>query len=69
MTTAASLPITINIFTIGLMSLVTTKMVNKLGIKKLCIISGCFSFTGNILIFLIPVYPTIFVGLLLCQVL
>lgn len=61
----ASLPITINIFTIGLMSLVTNKMVHKLGIKKLCIISGCFSFVGNILIFLIPVYPIIFVGLLL----
>lgn len=61
----ASLPITINIFTIGLMSLVTAKMVNKLGMKKICIISGCFSFAGNMLIFLIPRYSIIFLGLLL----
>ena len=59
----ASLPLTINIFVIGIMSLFTAKAVRKLSIKRILTISIACSFCGNLIMFLFPSYVTVFFGL------
>lgn len=61
----ASLPITVNIFILGVMSLFCAKFVRRMGIRKLALLSGLSSFAGNLLILLIPSYYAIFGGLIL----
>lgn len=62
---AASLPITVNLFSIGAMSLFCARLVSKMGIRKMAVLSGILSLAGNLLIFTLPYYPTIFLGLIL----
>ncbi len=62
---AASLPVTINIFVIGVTSLICQKLTVKLGIRKLAILSGLCSFAGNLMLFTAPSYILIVVGLIL----
>ncbi|MBR1738401.1 MAG: MFS transporter, partial [Firmicutes bacterium] len=59
----ASLPLTINIFVIGIMSLFTAAAVRKLSIKRILTISTACSFCGNLIMFLFPSYVTVFIGL------
>lgn len=61
----ASLPITVNLLVLGVMSLFCSRIVRKIGIKKLLLLSGLSSFAGNITILLIPSYYAIFTGLIL----
>ena len=60
----ASLPLTVNIFVMGIMSLVSANLVRRFGIKKIFMIACLFSMCGN-LIMLIPNYFTMILGLLL----
>lgn len=62
---AASLPVTINIFVVGVTSLICQKLTVKLGIRKLAILSGLCSFAGNLMLFTAPSYILIVVGLIL----
>ena len=62
---AASLPITVNIFVMGIMSLFCAKAVRRLGVKKVFLLSMAFSLCGNLLLFLAPGYAGIFAGLFL----
>lgn len=59
----ASLPITVNIFVIGIMSLFTANAVRRLGIRRILIISTACSATANLIMFLFPSYLTVFIGL------
>lgn len=61
----ASLPLTVNIFVMGVMSLTTALAVRHLGIGKIMTLSTLCSLSGNLIMFLIPSYFAIFVGLLL----
>ena len=60
----ASLPITVNIFVIGVMSLCTAGAVRRLGLGRIMTISTACSLLGNLLMFLFPSYYAIFVGTL-----
>ncbi len=60
----ASLPLTVNIFVMGIMSLVSANLVRRFGIKKIFMFACLFSMTGN-LTMLIPNYFTMILGLLL----
>ena len=62
---AGSLPVTFNIFVIGAASLLCQPFTRRLGIRKLAILSGISSLTGNMLIFLFPSYGVIVAGLIL----
>ena len=62
---AASLPVTINIFVIGVTSLICQKLTVKLGIRKLAVLSGLCSFAGNLMLFIAPSYVLIVTGLIL----
>lgn len=62
---AASLPIMVNIFVIGLMSLFCSGFVRKMGMAKLAVRGGMASVIGNLLLFAVPVYPVAFVALIL----
>ncbi|WP_028234796.1 MFS transporter [Pseudobutyrivibrio sp. MD2005] len=59
----ASLPLTINIFIMGIMSLVSANLVRRFGIKKIFMFACLFSMIGN-LAMLIPNYFTMILGLL-----
>ena len=61
----ASLPMTVNIFIMGVMSLSTAGAVRRLGIGRIMTLSTACSFCGNLLMFLFPSYYTIFFGLLI----
>ena len=62
----ASLPFTVNIFVMGLMSLLTPTLIQHLGLKHLLIISSIAALYGNLIMFLIPgSYPIIFFGLIM----
>lgn len=60
----ASLPITVNIFVIGIMSLFTASGVRRLGMGRILTISTVCSLSGNLLMFLIPSYYSVCAGLL-----
>lgn len=60
----ASLPLTINIFVMGIMSLVSANLVRRFGIKIIFMFACLFSMAGN-LTMLIPNYFTMILGLLL----
>ncbi len=62
---AASVPVTANIFIIGVTSLVCQKLTVKFGIRKLAAFSGFCSFMGNILLFIAPSYMAVAAGLIL----
>lgn len=62
---AGALPVTLNILVIGAASLLCQSFTRKLGIRKLAILSGISSLTGNMLIFLFPAYGVIVAGLIL----
>ena len=59
----ASLPLTANIFIIGVMSLFTAGLVRRMGIGRILTISTACSLAGNLLMFLLPNYFTLFLGL------
>jgi predicted MFS family arabinose efflux permease len=61
----SSLPITVNIFVIGTMSLFTAGAVRRLGIKTILLVSTACSLIGNLLMFLFPSYYSIFGGLII----
>ena len=62
----ASLPFTVNIFVMGLMSLLTPTLIKHLGLDHLLIISSIAALYGNLIMFLIPgSYPIIFFGLIM----
>lgn len=63
--TGAALPMTVNIFVMGIMSLFCAKAVRKLGLKKVFMISMICSLSGNMLIVLLKGYAPIMAGLLL----
>ena len=62
---AGALPITINIFLIGVMSLLCANLVRKFGIRKIMAISALCAFAGNLCIFLLPNFYMICLGLVL----
>ncbi len=62
---AASLPLTVNIFALGVMSLFCAPMIRRLGMKRLMALSALFAFAGNLLLVSLPNYYAIFLGLLL----
>lgn len=61
----ASVPITINLFFIGVMSLFCASILKKIGFRKLTMLSSALSLCGNLLIFVYPSYATIVTGLLI----
>ena len=62
----ASLPFTVNIFVMGVMSLVTPTLIKHLGMGHLLTISSIAALYGNLIMFLIPgSYPIIFFGLIM----
>ncbi len=63
--TGAALPMTVNIFVMGIMSLFCAKAVRKLGIKRVFMISMLCSLTGNLVIVLLKGYAPIMAGLVL----
>ena len=62
---AASLPVTINIFVMGIMALFCANLVRKLGVRKIFMISMGFSMCGNLILFLVPGYAPVIAGLVL----
>ena len=62
---AGALPITINLFLIGVMSLFCNRLIKRFGFKRLLIISAMCSLLGNLVIFMFPHYYTAFAGLVL----
>ncbi len=62
---AASLPMTVNIFMIGFMSLFCAGAVRRMGMKKVLAVSICFSMCGNLALVFFPGYIAIVAGLIL----
>ncbi len=62
---AASLPIMVNTFVMGIMSLFCARAVRRLGVRKTFVISMAFSLCGNLLLFFVPGFAGIFAGLFL----
>ena len=60
-----SLPMTVNIFVMGIMSLFCANAVRRFGIKKIFIAATAFSLCGNLLMAFIPGYFTMVIGLFL----
>lgn len=61
----ASLPITLNIFFIGTMALCCAGLLKRMSIRTLTVISALFSMAGNLLIYCVPTYPCMLLGLAL----
>ncbi len=61
----SSLPITVNLFFIGLMSLFCSRILRRISFRKAAMISIGLSLCGNLCIFVWSSYPVIFAGLLL----
>lgn len=62
---AGALPITVNLFIIGVMSLFCAELVRKYGIRRIMAVSALCSFAGNLCIFLFPNFYAICMGLVL----
>lgn len=62
---AASLPLTINIFAMGVMSLFCAAAMRRFGTRRVFMGSMACSIAGNVMLFLAPSYPFIVLGLLL----
>ena len=62
---AASLPMALNIFVMGIMSLVCVRLVNGLGVRRLLLLSALLSAGGYLLLWLGPGYAAVVAGLLL----
>ncbi|HIV16675.1 MAG TPA: MFS transporter [Candidatus Alectryocaccobium stercorigallinarum] len=62
---ASALPVTVNIFLIGVMSLFCARFIKRLGLRNVMVFSALCSLFGNLIIFLIPDYFAIFAGLIL----
>ena len=60
----ASLPMTINIFVMGIMSLFCANAIRKFGIRKIIMVSTLFSLCGNLILLIVPGYFSIIIGLL-----
>ena len=61
----ASLPMTINIFVMGIMSLFCANAVRKFGIRKIFITATACSLCGNLILAFVPGYYSIIAGLFL----
>ena len=64
-TVAASIPMAVNIFVMGIMSLVCVRIMNRLGARKLLFLSATLSLVGYLLLWLVPGYTAVIIGLLL----
>ena len=62
---AGALPITINLFLIGVMSLFCNRIIKRIGFKHLLVVAALCSLLGNLIIFIFPYYYTAFAGLVL----
>jgi predicted MFS family arabinose efflux permease len=62
---AGAVPITVNIFIIGLMSLLCANLVKRFGLKRIMAMATICSCVGNALMFVMPGYATIALGLVL----
>lgn len=62
---AASLPMALNIFVMGFMSLVCVRLMNRFGVRRIFLLSMLLSLAGYLLLWLIPGYTAVAVGLLL----
>lgn len=60
-----ALPITVNIFLIGVMSLFCAGLIRRMGFRRVMLVAALCSFAGNAVIFLMPSYATIALGLVL----
>ncbi|MCR4746650.1 MAG: MFS transporter [Lachnospiraceae bacterium] len=60
-----AIPVTINLFIIGLMSLFCARLIRKHGMGKIVAFSVISSMAGNFLMFVYPHYITIVIGLIL----
>lgn len=60
---AGALPITVNLFIIGVMSLFCAKLVRRFGIRKIMVFAALCSFAGNICIFISSSFIFISIGL------
>ena len=61
----ASLPISVNIFIVGVMSLPCAALIRKMGVVKICVVSAICSVVGNGVLFFFTGYGAIFAGLIL----
>ena len=62
----AALPFTVNIFVMGLMSLLAPVLIKRFGLGLVLIVSSIVAMYGNLIMFLIPgSYSIIFIGLLM----
>lgn len=62
---AGTIPLTINIFAMGVMSLFCAGAMRRFGIRRVFLGSMACSLVGNVMLFLAPAYPFIVAGLLL----
>lgn len=62
---AATLPLTINIFAMGVMSLFCAPAMRRFGVRRVFVGSMACSLVGNVLLFIAAGYPFIVAGLLL----
>ncbi len=60
-----ALPVTINIFIIGIMSLFCAKLIRKYGMKNIVAAAVVSSMVGNLMMFVYPHYTTLIIGLIL----
>lgn len=61
----ATLPLTVNIFMTGVMSLFCADFIRKLGVRRMFALSMACSMAGNMMLFILPGYAAIMAGLLI----